>query len=196
MNANKTKNAKHQNQVRITGGQLRGRKIQFSNTEGLRPTPDMVREKLFNWLGQDLTGWRVLDLFSGSGVLGFECASRHARHIDMCELNSRTVQTIKQYACELSCDEQIKVHHQNGLAFLQTTSTKYDLVLLDPPFAWQGWILLFERLSDCLNTNAFVYVEAGQLPDFPDWLSIYREGRTGQSQYRLLQYKQDVGYIT
>ena len=70
----------HRNQVRITGGQLRGRKIQFPDVEGLRPTPDSVRERLFNWLGQDLTGLTVLDLFAGSGALGVESASRHAKN--------------------------------------------------------------------------------------------------------------------
>ena len=87
-------NEKHQNQIRITGGQLRGRKIQFPSADGLRPTPDSVRERLFNWLGQDLTGQIVLDLFAGSGALGFESASRHAKQVEMCEIHKAAAQNL------------------------------------------------------------------------------------------------------
>ena len=88
MNANKKHNPKHSNQVRIIGGDLRGRKIPFISADGLRPTPDSVRERLFNWLGQDLTGQHTLDPFAGSGVLSFEAISRHAQSATLCDNSS------------------------------------------------------------------------------------------------------------
>ena len=84
------KNPNHKNQVRIIGGEHRSRLINFNNADGLRPTADMVREKLFNWLGQDLTGTTVLDLFSGSGIMSFEAASRNAKMIVAIENNIKT----------------------------------------------------------------------------------------------------------
>ena len=89
-----SKHSKHSNQVRIIGGQCRGRKLVFADADGLRPTPDSVREKLFNWLGQDLTGMNVLDLFAGSGALGFEAASRNAAEVAMVEINRNTFQNL------------------------------------------------------------------------------------------------------
>ena len=85
-------NPKHSNQVRIIGGDLRGRKIPFISAEGLRPTPDSVRERLFNWLGQDLTAQHTLDLFAGSGVLSFEAISRHAQSATLCDPHPPTIQ--------------------------------------------------------------------------------------------------------
>ena len=89
-------NANHKNQVRIIGGTHRSRLIHFNNADGLRPTADMVREKLFNWLGQDLYGKNVLDLFSGSGIMAFESASRNAKYIIAVENNHKIAEKIKQ----------------------------------------------------------------------------------------------------
>lgn len=97
-NQPKIKHGKHINQIRIIGGQLRGRKIQFPNMEGLRPTPDSVRERLFNWLGQDLTGRVVLDLFAGSGALGFESVSRCARQVILCDTSLGVVQNLRRHS--------------------------------------------------------------------------------------------------
>ena len=90
MNPSKKHNPKHSNQVRIIGGDLRGRKIPFISADGLRPTPDSVRERLFNWLGQDLTAQHTLDLFAGSGVLSFEAISRHAQSATLCDTHPQT----------------------------------------------------------------------------------------------------------
>ena len=87
-------NPKHSNQIRITGGSLRGRKLSFQAADGLRPTPDSMRERLFNWLGQDLTGLDVLDLFAGSGALGFEAVSRCAARALLCDNNRQTVRQL------------------------------------------------------------------------------------------------------
>ncbi|XXQ69502.1 16S rRNA (guanine(966)-N(2))-methyltransferase RsmD [Neisseriaceae bacterium B1] len=182
------KHSKHQNQVRITGGALRGRKISFADVQGLRPTPEMVREKLFNWLGQDLTEQTVLDLFSGSGVLSFEALSRHAKQVVMCENQRATANQIMQHVRLLDVATRAQVIHQDGLVYLRDTAERFDLVLLDPPFAWQDWTVLFASLQKHLNDDAFVYIEAGRLPEMPAWLQIHRKGKAGQSQFALLRY--------
>ena len=179
--------SKHQNQVRIIGGDCRGRKLSFHSAESLRPTPDMVREKLFNWLGQDLTGQTVLDLFAGSGALGLEAASRNARQVVLVENNRQTAQQLRQNIQTLQL-EQTEVVVGEGLAYLQQTSLHFDTVFLDPPYTWQDWQKLFEYLSRCLNDGASVYLEAGKLPGWPSAFEIYREGKAGMSRFVLLKY--------
>lgn len=182
------RHSKHRNQVRITGGSLRGRKLSFQAAEGLRPTPDSVRERLFNWLGQDLTGQTVLDLFAGSGALGFEAASRYARNVWLCDTNPHTVHNLKKHIQQWQLTGQMQVSCQDGLRFLRQNNAMFDLVLLDPPFAWQDWAELFDNLQSSLKTDAKIYLEAGQLPQWPSWLSACRQGKAGQSQFVLLDY--------
>lgn len=181
-------NAQHRNQVRIIGGELRGRKIHFPSLDGLRPTPDSVRERLFNWLGQDLTGKIVLDLFSGSGALGLEAASRHAKQVHLCELNRAAAQHLRQHITQFGLSQNVFVAQQDGLQFLANTAQQFDVVLLDPPFAWQDWTKLFERLRGKLNPEAQIYVEAGTLPELPPHFHIAKQGRAGQSHQLLLDY--------
>lgn len=157
------KHNKHQNQVRIIGGTHRGRKLGFADAEGLRPTPDMVREKVFNWLGQDLTGKNVLDLFAGSGALGLEAASRRAAKVVMVESNRQTARSLQQAAHTLTLP-QVEIVCSDGLTYLNQTQQHFDVVFLDPPFAWQQWPQLFDLLAGRLNHGAMVYVEAGKLP--------------------------------
>lgn len=180
-------NTKHSNQVRIIGGELRGRKIQFPSVEGLRPTPDSVRERLFNWLGQDLAGQTVLDLFSGSGALGFEAVSRYAKQVVMCEINRTAASSLKNHAQQFGVDNRVYICQQNGLQFLAKTSQVFDIVLLDPPFAWQGWADLLPLLRPKLAPEGYLYIEASALPEIPDWLCVVKQGRAGQSLQLLLQ---------
>lgn len=180
-------NPKHSNQVRIIGGELRGRKIQFPSIESLRPTPDYVRERLFNWLGQDLTGRTVLDLFAGSGALGFESASRYAKQVCMCEINRLVVGCLKEQVQTLKVQERVQIYQQEGLQFLAQTTQIFDLVMLDPPFAWQDWAKLFPLLKDKLSPEAQLYIEAGALPELPDWLVVLKQGKAGQSMQVLAQ---------
>lgn len=182
------KHTKHQNQVRIIGGTHRGRKLHFNSADGLRPTPDSVRERLFNWLGQDLTGKTVLDLFAGSGALGLEAASRHARRVVLVESNRATFECIKNSIRTLQTG-QAEAVCSDGLLYLQRSGGKFDAVFLDPPFNWQQWPDLFARLQDCLNDGAWVYAEAGTLPPLPGWLEIYREGKAGMSKFVLAVYR-------
>ncbi len=186
----KNANPKHRNQVRITGGSLRGRKITFAQAEGLRPTPDSVRERLFNWLGQDLTGQDVLDLFAGSGALGFEALSRNARRAWLCDNAHQTVRHLTATAQEFGIAEKTQIAQQDSITFLNNIPQTFHTVFLDPPFSWQDWDTLFAALHPRLNPEAFVYVEASTLPNLPDWLAAHREGRAGQSRFLLLRYGQ------
>ena len=186
----KNANPKHRNQVRITGGSLRGRKITFAQAEGLRPTPDSVRERLFNWLGQDLTGQDVLDLFAGSGALGFEALSRNARRSWLCDNAHQTVRHLTATAQEFGIAEKTQIAQQDSITFLNNIPQTFHTVFLDPPFSWQDWDTLFAALHPRLNPEAFVYVEASTLPNLPDWLAAHREGRAGQSRFLLLRYGQ------
>lgn len=183
------KHSKHSNQVRIIGGQCRGRKLNFVEAEGLRPTPDSVREKLFNWLGQDLTGMSVLDLFAGSGALGFEAASRNAKKVVLADNNRKTTDMLRQNVRMLGLD-QIEILDTDGPVYLKRSSEKFDVVFLDPPFAWENWENLFTSLKNNLKKGAMVYIEAGRMPDFPEWLEKYREGRAGKSGFILLHFVQ------
>ncbi|MGF6147999.1 Ribosomal RNA small subunit methyltransferase D [Kingella potus] len=176
---------KHQNQVRIIGGTHRGRKITFAVSDGLRPTPDSVREKLFNWLGQDMTGQTVLDLFAGSGALGFEAASRGAGKIVMIEADRQTAQNLNRHREQFGWDGTVFVCCRTAAAFLNNTAQTFDTVFLDPPFAWQEWPVLFVALKGRLKTDARVYIEAARLPELPEWLTVLREGRAGQSRHLL-----------
>ncbi|UOP04324.1 16S rRNA (guanine(966)-N(2))-methyltransferase RsmD [Conchiformibius kuhniae] len=178
--------ARHRNRVRISGGSHRGSILTFDDADGLRPTPDMVRQKLFNWLGQELHGQNVLDLFAGSGALGLEAASRHAARVCLCDHNRRTVAALHDNIRRLGLAQAHAVHSE-ALAFLHTNRQRFDLVLLDPPFAWRGWQALFDALRPHLADGARVYAEAAQLPDFPEWLLPHRESRAGQSRFVLLR---------
>lgn len=183
------KHNKHKNQVRIIGGELRGRKVRFADAEGLRPTADSVRERLFNWLGQDLTGQTVLDLFAGSGALGFEAASRGAKRVVLVENNRRTAASLQQQMQELRLPEKIEIQSIDAFEFLEKTNEQFDVVFLDPPFVWQGWAELFMCLERCLHDGAYIYVEAGDLPVWPDYLLELNAGRSGVSKYVLLKKK-------
>ncbi|PSJ80121.1 16S rRNA (guanine(966)-N(2))-methyltransferase RsmD [Neisseria iguanae] len=184
-----SKNSKHSNQVRIIGGIHRGRKLNFQSAEGLRPTPDMVREKVFNWLGQDLAGKTVLDLFAGSGALGLEAASRRAARVMMVENNRQTVCALQNSSRELGT-AQVEIIASDSLMYLQQQRGQFDVVFLDPPFAWQDWPRLFESLQSHLKNGAMVYIEASVIPTKPEWLEVYREGKSGMSKFEVLRYTQ------
>ena len=183
------KHNRHKNQVRIIGGELRGRKVRFVDAEGLRPTADSVRERLFNWLGQDLTGQTVLDLFAGSGALGFEAASRGAKRVVLVENNRRAAASLQQQMQELRLPEKIEIQSIDAFGFLEKTNEQFDVVFLDPPFIWQGWAELFMCLERCLHDGAYIYVEAGDLPVWPDYLLELNTGQSGVSKYVLLKKK-------
>jgi 16S rRNA (guanine966-N2)-methyltransferase len=173
------------NHIRIIAGQYRSRLIAFPAAEGLRPTPDRVRETLFNWLGQTLHGKRCLDLFAGSGALGFEAASRGAQQVVMVEHNRTVYQALQKNIEKLGC-MNVALHHADGLEFVRREQNEYDVIFLDPPFA-ANYLpqLLMQPLP--LAPQGRVYVECGE-PLTPDanW-QIVKRGRAGAVHFYLLE---------
>lgn len=121
-------------EVRLIGGRLRRSKLPVLDLPGLRPTPDRVRETLFNWLGQDLAGWQVLDAFAGSGALGFEAASRGAAGVLLLERESRLVSSLEATRQRLGATT-LRIERGDAMAWMaRAEPAQFDLVLLDPPF--------------------------------------------------------------
>jgi 16S rRNA (guanine966-N2)-methyltransferase len=177
--------------IRISGGEWRSRLIGVAaNVPGLRPTPDRVRVTLFNWLGQDLTGLTCLDLFAGSGVLGFEAASRGAARVTLVERDPGAFAALQQNARQLGGEhEQLELIRADAVKFAASAALRYDLVFLDPPYH-QGWLERIEPLLPCLtNPGARLYVESGEAVEslgLGAWRSV-RSGRAGQVFYQLLE---------
>lgn len=176
-----------QNRVRVIGGAWRSRLITFPDRAALRPTPDRVRETLFNWLGQDLSGCRCLDLFAGSGALGFEAASRGAKRVVMVERDPTVLAALKANREALNA-AQIEIVRGDALAFLAGARDVYDVVFLDPPFAADSWATLFDALPPRLAQGASVYCESGEARSSPHGWQIVKHGRAGQVHYQLLQH--------
>ena len=172
--------------VRIVGGEWKRRLVTFPAVEGLRPTPDAVRETLFNWLGQDLTGLACLDLFAGSGVLGFEAASRAAAHVTLVEHDPRAFAALRANAAVFG-NERLELVRSDALKFVSRPARRYDLLFLDPPYR-QGWIERVEAwLPGVLAPNARIYAEAEHaLERIGAWTCV-RQGRSGQVFYHLLE---------
>lgn len=172
--------------IRIGGGEWRSRLIKVTDhIEGLRPTPDRVRMTLFNWLGQDLTGLRCLDLFAGTGILGFEAASRGAQWVTLVEQNPRVFATLRESANSLG-NERLELLRADALKFAAGATKPYDLVFLDPPYH-QGWLERIEPLLARLtHPDTRLYVEAEHpVPTLGHWHCI-RQGQAGQVFYQLL----------
>ncbi|WP_043006210.1 16S rRNA (guanine(966)-N(2))-methyltransferase RsmD [Comamonas testosteroni] len=146
-------------EIRIIGGQWRRTRLSVAQKPGLRPTPDRVRETLFNWLGQDLSNWKCVDAFAGTGALGFEAASRGASSVIMNEQDAALVQQLQRLQQKLDA-RMVKVQRGDALSCLKTVAGQ-DLILLDPPFAQTE---LFEpalkAATAALNDGGFIYLEA------------------------------------
>ncbi|WP_444920497.1 16S rRNA (guanine(966)-N(2))-methyltransferase RsmD [Microbulbifer sp. CnH-101-G] len=177
-------------QLRIIGGQWRGRKLQFAPVEGLRPTGDRLRETLFNWLQFYLPDAHCLDLFAGSGALGLEALSRGAASVDFVELNPLAARTLKQQLQLLETTDG-QVHNCRAADFLGSGNKPYDIVFIDPPFADDLWQESLSALTDRLSQGALIYIETPRdtvLSTAPDW-SLIKEKRAGQVCMRL--YRSD-----
>ena len=175
--------------MRIIGGQWRSRIVRFPDAQSLRPTPDRLRETLFNWLGQDLTGKVCLDLFAGSGALGFEAASRGARHVVMVEQNAGVCRALQETQVMLTAD-QVELHRGDALGFLKADTRRYDVVFLDPPFQL-GWLpRLLPLLPVRLAPEARVYLEAEAQVAMPEGFEVIRQTRAGQVHGLLIKYAQ------
>jgi 16S rRNA (guanine966-N2)-methyltransferase len=182
-------------QVRIIGGRLRGSKLAVPDRDGLRPTPDRVRETLFNWLQPILQGARCLDLFAGSGALGIEALSRGAAAVTFVERDATLAAALRANLMRLQ-QAGGTVRCADALALLDELPQRpCDLVFLDPPFADQSWTAVAARLeqSAWLAPEAWIYVESPLAATFavpPTWL-MHRESRAGQVRHAL--YRRRAG---
>ncbi|BAN36435.1 N6-adenine-specific methylase [Sulfuricella denitrificans skB26] len=177
-----------QSKVRIIAGEWRGRLINFPQAEGLRPTPDRVRETLFNWLGQTLDGMTCLDLFAGSGALGFEALSRGAKRVVMVEQNPQALKALQENARKLGAD-RLDLVAGDGLKTLSREGKAFDVIFLDPPFHHGILPLLLPLLPDRLATDGFVYAETEQELEPGEGWEVWRNGRAGNVFYCLLKRK-------
>ncbi len=172
--------------MRIIGGRWRRRTITFPSAAGLRPTPDRVRETLFNWLGQDLDGKVCLDLFAGSGALGFEALSRGAAAVVMVEGDSRVLQALRANAAMLGA-QNLELHGADGVQFLRQERRVYDVIFLDPPYGLEYLPRLLPLVPPRLAPEGVVYVESGKALELgPEWAE-WRSGRAGQVHFHLLK---------
>jgi 16S rRNA (guanine966-N2)-methyltransferase len=147
-------------EVRIIGGQFKRTKLPVADRPGLRPTPDRVRETLFNWLGQDLTGWRCLDAFAGTGALGFESASRGAKEVRLVENDAALVDQLKRIAAQLKIDT-VHIDRADGVSALgRAAPNSLDAIFLDPPFDSHVFEAVLLAAGQAVSERGFVYLEA------------------------------------
>jgi 16S rRNA (guanine966-N2)-methyltransferase len=178
------------NQLRIIAGAWRGRKLAFAPVAGLRPTPDRVRETLFNWLGSSVQGARCLDLFAGSGALGLEAASRGAAAVVLVDADPLVAHTLREQARILDA-RQVSIIQAHCERYLLGSAEPFDLVFIDPPYR-QGLLpecmgLIEQR--GWLAPDAWIYLETERGLEFPlpgNWQS-YRSKTTGQVAYHLIR---------
>ncbi len=179
------------NSLRIIGGAWRSRRIQFIDSPKIRPTPDRVRETLFNWLAPSISGTRCLDLFAGSGALGFEAMSRGADQVVLVEADPRIAAMLaKQKALFNAGGMEIK--NQNALSYLQELGQQFDLIFLDPPFDSNLLEQALPMLLDqqILSENGQLYVESASQQIEPKSLaslSCIREKVSGEVRYALYE---------
>ena len=172
--------------MRIIAGEYRRRLIGVAPRPDLRPTPDRVRETLFNWLGQDLHGLACLDLYAGSGALGFEAASRGAQCVILVERDRAALAQLERNRATLGA-RQVEIVADDALHFLERSSASFDVVFLDPPFRQNAWPALAMRLPPRLAPGARVYVEGHHAVDAPAPWRELRRGRAGEVSYQLLE---------
>lgn len=188
-------------QVRIIGGKLKGKKISFPAIDGLRPTPDRVRETLFNWLMNSIAGTRCLDAFAGSGALGFEAYSRGAREVVFIEESLIAFKNLQQIArdfnAQIKGDNQpaLGVLHADANCYLKTHPEPFDLIFADPPFSTMNYLQLIDLIhtSNALKSGGLLYLESpSQLTLDPQLWTVLKSNRAGSVYYSLYE-KQPAG---
>ena len=185
-----TAHLKPSGEIRIIGGQYRRTKLTVPNHPGLRPTPDRVRETLFNWLGQDLTGWRCADVFAGTGVLGFEAASRGAADVLLCEQEPGLVVQLKAVQARLKAS-MVRIERGDGLSALKRLDAgSMQLVLIDPPFDSNVFEAALKAAAQAISPTGLVYLEAPRAWHdeelLPLGLSLHRSAKAGAVHFHLL----------
>ncbi|TWO70518.1 16S rRNA (guanine(966)-N(2))-methyltransferase RsmD [Caenimonas sedimenti] len=179
------------NEVRIIGGQWKRTRLAVADKPGLRPTPDRVRETLFNWLGQDLTGWRCLDAFAGTGALGLEAASRGAAEVLLVESEAQLVDNLRAVAARLSA-AAVRVQRGNALSVMAGFSPgRFDLVFVDPPFDAGLFDKALAAAAPLVTDAGSIYLEApvawGEAELAPFGLAAARHMRAGAVHAHLLR---------
>jgi 16S rRNA (guanine966-N2)-methyltransferase len=172
------------NRVRIIGGAWRRRLIRFPSADGLHPTPDRVRETLFNWLGQDLTGKRCLDLYAGSGALTLEAASRGASLAVAVDANRSAIVALREN-CVLLGATAVDARVGDAKAFITGERREFDLIFLDPPFREDPWPWLLPACAERLAADGFIYAEAAHALLPPPGFETWRRDKAGQVHYHL-----------
>lgn len=174
--------------IRIIGGSLRNSRLQVPALPGLRPTPERVRETLFNWLAPLIEGARCLDLCAGTGVLGIEACSRGAASVQFVERDARAAQALRENLVRLRIGSA-RVSALDAATFLRGTAQTFDLVFLDPPFALDLWAELARQLEagGWLAAKALIYVESPRtgVPELPPSWCVHREAHAGEVRFAL-----------
>ncbi len=183
------------NTVRINAGEWRSRLLKFPDAESLRPTPERVRQAVFNWLGQDLTGKVCLDLFAGTGVMGFEALSRNAKSVILVEKTTAVYKAILDNKATLSADAA-HVVNTDALRFLDKNQQLFDVVFIDPPYH-QGWLdKVLVQLPQHLSAEGVVYVEAEYALENNDIFNltwqVFKQSKAGNVFYHLIKLRDDT----
>ena len=179
-------------EIRIIGGQWKRIRLAVPDKPGLRPTPDRVRETLFNWLGQSLEAWSCVDVFAGTGALGLEAASRGAAPVQLLEQDADLVKSLHATVQRLKASDQVSVRRTDGVATLRSMpAASVDLVLLDPPFESKLFESALKAARPCLRPAGWLYLEAPESWDearlAPLGYALYRHLKAGAVHAHLLQ---------
>lgn len=183
------------NQVRIIAGQYRRRQLSFVDAEGLRPTPDRLRETLFNWLMGYLQQSSVLDMCAGSGCLGFEALSRGAKSVIFIESYTPQSRLLKENATLLQLEKQTTIINDDARTALPKLTGRFDVVFIDPPYAANLWQELLEQLiqHQLIDTDSLIYLEADKplttvlSEDLCQRFSVLKSTKVGQAHAFLLK---------
>ncbi len=176
----------HSGKLRIIGGKYKGRQIRFTAAEGLRPTAERIRETLFNWLQIHIETSNCLDLFAGSGALGFEALSRGAKKVVFVESNRKAASMIKQTLAQLSSINDAVIN-QEATSYLTKCEQKFEIVFLDPPYKSE----LLQKSIDALHLHSLIkingwayieYAEHSDPPEVPDTWELYRSTKAGDAK--------------
>ncbi|MXW53024.1 MAG: 16S rRNA (guanine(966)-N(2))-methyltransferase RsmD [Gammaproteobacteria bacterium] len=176
--------------LRIIGGKWRGHRLKVPSSKAIRPTPDAVRETLFNWLGSSVVGARVVDLFAGTGSLGFEALSRGAAHATFVERNRHSVSLLRKACHKFDLDAtEASVISANSIGWLKSNTNKWDIVFVDPPFErTEIYRKVLTDLLSRLSTESIVYLEFSKRSaiDRLDY-KMWKSSVTGEVQFELLR---------
>lgn len=178
--------------VRIIAGKWRGRKLDVIDSPGLRPTPDRIRETLFNWIQQEIVGARCLDLFAGTGALAFEALSRGASEVFIVESDFKIVESLRQHA-EILKSENHTIQCADAMSWLKQGTKGFDIIFLDPPFN-QGFIekcCVIIKEESLLNPDGLVYIESEKNLTLPDGWHVKKQKNAGQVQSLLIELNRE-----